>query len=256
MSALPRTTAFSLNVASSSSPLVVGACSPGDEVGLISLSALGASQSDRGSCLGFSIPCRAVRRPESGGSLPRQGWRGVARAAFRDGRRSLGASPASVARCSLGRTGAVPSALMRALGRAKEERWTVLLLAGAGARTSSRGQWALLVLDARNQDVWARADAQEAWEADARYPLKAPYGRHAASRYCGCGCAAVPARVCGRCWTAGGSSLRASPRRARSGPRPLVPPPCQAVGRPSCAARSLSPRAMIAGSPRRVLWSM
>src|SRR3954471_3346658 len=39
---------------------------------LISLSALGSSQSVRGSCLGFSIPCRAVRRPESSGSLPRQ----------------------------------------------------------------------------------------------------------------------------------------------------------------------------------------
>jgi hypothetical protein len=39
---------------------------------LISLSALVVSQSVRGSCLGFSIPCRAVRRPESSGSLPRQ----------------------------------------------------------------------------------------------------------------------------------------------------------------------------------------
>jgi hypothetical protein len=38
---------------------------------LISLSALGA-QSVRGGCLGFLIPCGAVRRPESSGSLPRQ----------------------------------------------------------------------------------------------------------------------------------------------------------------------------------------
>jgi hypothetical protein len=46
---------------------------PGCEAVLISLSALGSSQSVRGSGLGFSIPCRAVRRPESSGSLPRQG---------------------------------------------------------------------------------------------------------------------------------------------------------------------------------------
>ena len=41
---------------------------------LISLSALGSSQSVRGSCLGFSIPCGAVRRPDRSGSLPRRWW--------------------------------------------------------------------------------------------------------------------------------------------------------------------------------------
>src|SRR3954451_18167073 len=37
-------------------------------VGLISLSALGSSQSVRGSCLGFSIPWWAVKRPETSGA--------------------------------------------------------------------------------------------------------------------------------------------------------------------------------------------
>jgi pimeloyl-ACP methyl ester carboxylesterase len=46
---------------------------------LISLSALGSAQSVRGSCLGFSIPCGAVRRPESSGSLPRQDGAAAAR---------------------------------------------------------------------------------------------------------------------------------------------------------------------------------
>jgi hypothetical protein len=54
---------------------------PAGEVGLISLSALGSAQSVRGSCLGFSIPCRAVRWPESSGSLPRQEWAGAVRRA-------------------------------------------------------------------------------------------------------------------------------------------------------------------------------
>jgi hypothetical protein len=53
----------------------------GGEVGLISVSALGCWQSVRGSCLGFSIPCGAVRRPERSGSLPRRGGAGVARRA-------------------------------------------------------------------------------------------------------------------------------------------------------------------------------
>ena len=57
---------------------LLGGCSRWWRWGLISLSALGSAQSVRGSCLGFSIPCRAVRRPESNGSLPRQdrgaGW--------------------------------------------------------------------------------------------------------------------------------------------------------------------------------------
>ncbi len=46
---------------------------PGFEVCSFLFSALGSAQSVRGSCLGFSIPCRAVRRPERSGSLPRQG---------------------------------------------------------------------------------------------------------------------------------------------------------------------------------------